>query len=208
MTGRVTKTFSVFIIGAVLFTFFFLPGKVEAQYYDRVCCDQPIVNPRCVSLQLSGQVSDNCEELYCTVDQYNCGANGRIPDALVTGGPCSIVEEDLTNLINVNFFGIELRFDSDRAIQQILLVAFTGFLGIAALVAVFVGIIAAIQRATADSEDKIATSTKSIQNAVIGFVIIILSLVIAQVVASVIGVGSIFNIAADNILPEQSAECP
>lgn len=197
------------IIIAVLFVFpmFLIATPVSAQtYYDKACCDQPIVNPRCVSLQLSGDVSSSCEELYCEVDQYNCGARGRIPSILVDGDPCASVESDLLDVINVNFFGISLRFDNDRAIQQLLLIGFTGFLAVAALAAIFIGIGAAIQRAVADTEDKIASTTKSIQNAMIGFVLIILSIVIAQVVATVIGVGSIFNITAGNILPEQTQE--
>lgn len=187
-------TIAIFLVSGV-----FLAQPVFADYYRSHCCANPRVNPQCINI--FGSPPPNCIPQYCEKNERACGSNDVIPDSSInpnSGG----AQEDIENLIQVNIYGINLRLNSDRAITQIIFLGFSIFLAIAALAAAFIGVKAAIDRADSENEDKIKGASKSIQNAMVGFALIVLSLVIVQLVAAVIGVGSIFQLVTVNtILP-------
>lgn len=104
---------------------------------------------------------------------------------------------------DLNFFGINLRLRSDAALAQILYLGFSVFLGIVAFVVVGLGIYGAVKRSNAETDDDIAAAQKIITNAVIGFIMIVVSLLVVQLVASFLGLGSINEIAT---LPDLISE--
>lgn len=125
--------------------------------------------------------ADSCEEVYC--------AGTRPPS--YSG-----------EIINLNVFGVRISLTSERAIAQIVFLGFSAFLGIVALTITAIGVYASFKRANAESDDDIQYSTRIIRNAVIGLIIIVLSLVIVQFVASILGLGSITELADfNNLLP-------
>lgn len=107
--------------------------------------------------------------------------------------------------IDLNLFGINIRFNSERAIQQVIVLGFSIFLGIVALAAVMIGVIAAIKRADTTDAGEIAKLNKTMSNAIAGLVIVVVSIAIVQIVASLIGVGNIFSsITFNNLIPDAS----
>lgn len=104
---------------------------------------------------------------------------------------------------DLNFFGIKLRLRSDAALGQLFYLGFSAFLGVVAFVVVGLGLYGAVKRSRAETEDDIAAAQKIITNAVVGFIMIILSLLIVQLVASFLGLGSINEIAT---LPDLISE--
>lgn len=94
-------------------------------------------------------------------------------------------------IIDVNIFGINIRARDGALLQTLLFVGFNSFLGVVAIVLTFLGIGAAINRANAQSDDDIAKASKTITNAFVGLVMIVLSFVAAQLLASFLGLGSL-----------------
>lgn len=104
---------------------------------------------------------------------------------------------------DLNFFGIKLRLRSDAALAQILYLGFSVFLGVVAFVVVGLGIYGSVKRSRSETDDDIAAAQKIITNAVVGFIIIVISLLVVQLVASFLGLGSINEIAT---LPDLISE--
>ena len=99
-----------------------------------------------------------------------------------------------TETIDVSIFFVNIRLNSETAIGQALFIIFNVILGIVVLATVLFGIYGSYKRAVASGPDDIAESQKIITNAIIGFLMVGLTLVIIQVFASFIGVGSIFEL--------------
>lgn len=107
-------------------------------------------------------------------------------------------------VVNLNLFGITIRLNSEKAIQQIIVLAFSVFLGVVALAGVMIGVVAAIQRADTTDAAKIAKLTLTMRNAIVGVILVVMSMVFVQLVASFIGVGNIFSIVTfDNFIPNE-----
>lgn len=98
------------------------------------------------------------------------------------------------NILNVNFFGINLHFNSANSIAQMVLLGFSIFLAVIALFLLSRAVYASYLRAKADDAADASKAFKLIQNSVVGFVIIAIAIVIVQLVASFAGVGSITEI--------------
>lgn len=115
-----------------------------------------------------------CELCYC---------GGSVPGTDPTG-----------EILNLNIFGITLKLNSAFALSQVIYLGFTFFFGVIALAAVGLGIYGAVKRAQAEGEDDIATAQKIITNAIIGLVMVVVSILIAQLLAALLGVGTLNEI--------------
>ncbi len=102
--------------------------------------------------------------------------------------------------LSFNVFGVSIRINTDAGIYALLFLAFNLFLGIVATALVIIGVRAAIKRARADSDDEVASAGKTLQNSVIGLGIIILSLLIVQIVANLVGVGSVADLVNFSVI--------
>jgi hypothetical protein len=97
--------------------------------------------------------------------------------------------------IDFQVFNVRFQLSGSQGIAQLIYLAFMGFLGVVALAVTVLGVYAAFRRAQADSEEAVASANKTMRNAIVGLIIIGASLLIVQIVASVLGVGNIFEIA-------------
>lgn len=98
-------------------------------------------------------------------------------------------------LINLNLLGVTLRLKGGYAVVQLLFVGFNLFFGVVAIVATAFGIYAAYQRSNAEKEEDVKKSTKTMINVFAGIAVILTSLVLAQILATFLGVGSLAEIA-------------
>jgi hypothetical protein len=175
-------------------------SPVFAAYYKSNCCTAPLPNPQCITILGSPPAGCADKVYYCTENTY-CG-NGVNSVILDLDPTKNNVQQGTEQTFDVNIFDVRLRFDSDKAISQIIFTGFTAFMGIAALIAVVKGVQASITRAMAADEAKVKDANKSLRNSVAGFALIILSLVIAQLVAALLGIGSLTQITnITRILP-------
>jgi hypothetical protein len=174
----------VLIIGAILAALTVFPAPVAAQCatdcqdcrIDFRCQQNKLIDPRYA-----------CEVYYCQ--------DGRPTENPPTPGR--------EQILRVNIFGIGLRLNSEKAVQQMISLGFSVFLGVVAIVAVINGVIAAFKRSTANKAEDAQKLMKSMQNSIVGFLIVGLSLLIVQLVASALGLGSVFSIVDfGNFLPE------
>jgi len=109
-----------------------------------------------------------------------------------------------TSAFNLNIFGINIRLNSEQAVQQIIVLSFSLFLGAVALAGVFIGLIAAAKRSNTTDPKEIANLTLTMRNAIVGVVLVALSIAFVQIVASFIGVGNIFNMVNfSNFIPDE-----
>lgn len=145
------------------------------------CPDSCTIDISCQNAKLFNS-SANCDLFQCI---GNSGTNSSAPS-----GP------------SLNLFGIGIRLDSERAIQQILVLSFSLLLGGVALAGMLIGVVAAIKRADTTDAGEIAKLNKTMANAIVGVVLVVMSIVIVQLVSSAIGIGNIFSlITFDNLLP-------
>ncbi len=97
--------------------------------------------------------------------------------------------------IPINIFNVAIRLDSDKAVGQLIFLVMSMFLGVVALATAGLGIFAAVKRAQAETDDDVAQAQKTMTNALVGFVLVVISILIAQLVASYLGVGSLDTIS-------------
>lgn len=149
---------------------------VYAACTDTYCtdCENPKVDLTCQRKRLVDP-TDSCTLLYCGDSQAKPPELG-------------------SETVSFNFFGVTIRMNSSRQLETILYVIFTLFLGVVAIGTVAYGIYGAFKRAGAQSADDVASAVKIMQNALVGFLIAGLALLIAQLVASFIGVGSLTQV--------------
>lgn len=109
--------------------------------------------------------------------------------------------DNAADFFQLNVFGVTLRFDSDTGVAQIIAIGFSLFLGVMALVAAAIGVMASVKRANAESDADVQAATKTMRNAIMGVVIAGMSLLIVQLVAGLFGL-SVFDLANfNNLLP-------
>lgn len=159
-----------------VFTSFFAVNTHAQTCTDYSCtgCENPKVDLVCQQRRLIDPGDESCTLMYCADDGGK--PTTETPDAL-----------------NLNFFGVTIRLNSDQALASLLYLIFSFILAIVLIATVVIGIIAAVNRARAEKDEDISKAQKTMTNAIIGFVIFGVSLVIVQIVATVIGVGSIFD---------------
>lgn len=156
------------------------------EYQEIPGCSDTQINYSCQRRKLLDP-STNCELVYCADN------GGRPPGSDTQNEP-----------VRLNFFGIRIRLNSEKAIQQLIYLAFSVFLGLAALVAVITGVIAGVRRANAESDGDIQKQVKTMQNAIVGLVIIGISILFVQLVGGLLGLGSVADLASfGNLLPDE-----
>jgi len=168
----------VLITSLIFFSVFtsFLVVNTHAQTcsdYSCEGCENPKVDLVCQQRRLIDP-DDPCTLMYCADDGGK--PTTETPDAL-----------------NLNFFGVTIRLNSDQALASVLYLIFSFILAIALIATVFLGVMAAVNRARAEKDEDISKAQKTMTNAITGFILFGVSLVIVQIVATVIGVGSIFD---------------
>lgn len=151
-------------------------------------------------LTVSAQTDAQCQQAIqgCSDVQidFKCQRDKLVdPDSPCCVQYCGNVNPNKNNReaekIDWTLFNVRFSLDSDKAVAQVLFIVFNLFLAVVAMYAVFVGVYASVQRAQADSEEKVAATIKQMRNAIIGLVLIGLSLLIAQLIASLLGLGSV-----------------
>ncbi len=149
------------------------PQPVSAACTDFACtgCTNPKIDLVCQRNRLLDPNS-KCTLLYC-------GDNGGTSS---TPGNQSL---------NVNFFGVTIKVETDKQVATLIYVLFSFFLGAVAIAVTVLGVYGAYLRSKAESADDIAKSTKLLTNVIIGLILIVVSLVIAQLVASFLGIQSL-----------------
>lgn len=102
--------------------------------------------------------------------------------------------------INLNIFGINFRLNSTKAVSQLIYLGFLFFLGVIALATIALGIYGAVKRSQSEDEENIAAAQKIITNAVVGFALVIIGILGAQLVATFLGVGTLNEIVDLNVI--------
>lgn len=102
--------------------------------------------------------------------------------------------------LKFNVFGININARSDALLQTFFFVGVNIFLGIVGIASGFVGLYAAYLRANPQKDGDVEKSAKYMQNALAGLTIIATSFVIAQLVASALGLGSINELVSFDAL--------
>lgn len=110
------------------------------------------------------------------------------------------------NLIEVNFFNVRFKLNSAAAIQQIMFVVASLFLGVVAIFLAFIGVYAGVKRSQAEKDEELQKANKMLSNALAGLAIIAVSLVIAQLIAAFLGVGSLTDIVDFSCLVEGASD--
>lgn len=158
---------------------FAVPSRVEAQVCSTCEGDvEPQVNFTCQRAKLfdpDSSYAQSCDLCICPGDAPNDDPG------------------DATT-IDLNIFGINFRLNSTKAVSQLIYLGFLFFLGVIALATIGLGIYGAVKRSQSEDEDNIAQSQKIITNAIIGFVLVIVGILGAQLVATFFGVGSLNEI--------------
>lgn len=111
------------------------------------------------------------------------------------GGSTSSPEDDTYQ--QINFFGttVGLDFSNPNTIPTLVNLGISTFLGIISIYALFRGIyVAAFIRTSATDPARIAAINKELTNLVIGFIIAWGAIFIVQLVANIIGLGSLSNL--------------
>ena len=137
------------------------------------CCDNPKIDLTCQRNRLVDPSTD-CHLLYCA-------------DDAPAGGVGCLTKDKL----NVNFFGVDFHYDTDKGVASLIYVLFTVFLGFVAVAVSLLGVYGAFLRSRASSPDDEAKAAKLLTNAVIGLILIVVAVVIAQLVACALGVESL-----------------
>jgi hypothetical protein len=176
--------FSILLVAA--FTTLVTKPVVAASCSDTGCtgCNNPKLDLGCQRERLfspTSNVARSCKLYFCA-----------------DGGTTAPTQS--SSDIKLNLFGVQVRINTDAGIYALLALGFSMFLGIVAIALVVIGLRAAIRRARAESDDEMAAAAKTMQNSAVGFGIIILSLVIVQIVANLVGVGSIVNLVSFSII--------
>lgn len=141
---------------------------------DPVCMRKKIIDPR-----------DPCEVNYCAGENPNTSSNQPDP------------------VTELNIFGTRIKLNSEVAIQQLIFLAFSLFLGIVALTVAINGLMAGVKRTQTTDAGEIKKLTQTMQNSIVGLVIVVMSLLIAQFVASFLGLGSLTNLVTyGQLIPE------
>lgn len=96
--------------------------------------------------------------------------------------------------VDLNIFGINFRLNSTRAVSQFIYLLFMFFMGVIAIATVVYGIYGAVKRSQSEDEENIAASQKIITNAIVGFILVIVGILGAQLVANFLGVGTLNEI--------------
>lgn len=111
-----------------------------------------------------------------------------------------------SDVVDLNVFGTRIRLNSDVALARVIMFVFNALLGIGAIAAAGLGLAAAARRAGAETDDDVQKIQKTMQRAIVGFVIMSMALLILQVITSALGLGSVFDLATfSDLLPgEQS----
>jgi len=159
-----------------VFTSFLVVNTYAQTCSDYSCtdCENPKVDLVCQQRRLIDPSDTSCTLMYCA-------DGGNKPTT------------ETPDVLNLNFFGVTIRLNSDQALASVLYLIFSFILAIALIATVFLGVLAAVNRARAEKDEDIAKAQKTMTNAITGFVLFGVSLVIVQIVATVIGVGSIFD---------------
>lgn len=171
------------ILTLVLFGGLFLPVNIAAGRQEQVCSrcgddSEPEVNLTCQRARIfdpQSSYANSCDLCICPGDN---------PD----NNPGDSTTVDL------NIFGINFRLNSAHAVSQLIYLGFMFFFGVIAIATVGLGVYGAVKRSQSEDEDNIATSQKIITNAIIGFILVIVGILGAQLVASFLGVGTINEI--------------
>jgi hypothetical protein len=108
--------------------------------------------------------------------------------------------------IQLNFFGVRINLSSGSALQQLAFVIISLFLGVVAIFLSFIGIYAAVKRSQAEKDEDLQKANKMLTNALAGLAIMAVSLVIAQLTASFLGVGSLAQIVDFSCLANSAGE--
>lgn len=170
------KVFLIMLVVSFIFTF---ASPLNTNYVnaggicdDQGClgCENPKINLNC---QRQKFLDPNTQ---CTL--FYCADNGEVPT-------------DVESTIRVNLFGVYIRLNNERAFSQMIFLIFNLVLGVIAITIMAMGLLGVVRRARAESPDDISAASKIMTNALVGFVLIVLSLLFAQLVGSFLGVGNI-----------------
>lgn len=172
MVKKLLVTISLFIA-----TVFVAPVSVGAQVCTKTCSGdaKPQLDYQCQRAKIFNP--DTAYAKDCSI--CLCPGDSQAPS---TG---------YKSLIDVNVFGTGIRVNSPESIGQLLYLLFSMFLGIVALAAVILGVYAGFNWSRAETDDDIAKAKKVMVNAIIGFVLVVIGFLFAQLLASFLGVGSL-----------------
>jgi len=171
---RNLKLLKLFLIIVVFSSLIMLPQAAFASgCTDFRCngCENPKVDLVCQRKRLLDP-NANCTLLYC-------------------GDNTTTSPTQSSKVVDVNFFGINMHVEEDKQVATFIFVLFSFFFGFVALALTLLGIYGAFLRSRAESADDEAKASKLLTNAVVGLILIVLSLVIAQLIASALGIGSL-----------------
>jgi hypothetical protein len=98
--------------------------------------------------------------------------------------------------LDLNFFGVRINAKDDNLLQTMIFVGFNVFLGAVVMVVALYGVRGAFLRARAESDEDLMKANKVMTNAVFGIGIIAVSFILAQLIASFLGLGSINEIVS------------
>jgi hypothetical protein len=172
--SKLLRPLQSFVFIAIFTSLFLLPQVVGASgCTDFQCpgCKDTKVDFTCQRERLLNP-SANCKLVYCA-DSTNTPPTQQ------------------TRTVNVNFFGVNMSIDEDKQVATFIYIIFSFFFGFVALALTLLGVYGAFLRSKAESPDDEAKAAKLLTNAIVGLILIVLSLVIAQLIASALGIGSL-----------------
>lgn len=165
------------IVAAVFLIISPMLGLVLAQEDFSITCpddEEPVIDLDCQRRRVLNPDA-SCTLLYCSGDNVP-GAGPEFTDAFE---------------FNIfNFFNVKIRVNSAQTVASLLYIGAMGFLGFCAIAAVGLGVYGAYRRSSPKDED-IAASAKILTNVLVGLILIVMSLVFSQLVASLLGLGSL-----------------
>lgn len=145
-------------------------GKDIPPKVDLVCQRQRLISP-CSPEQAARDNTKCCTLLYCSGDPVKSQIGNKV--------------------LNVNFFGVDLRFDEDKQVATLIYVLFSFFLAFVAIALTLLGVYGAFLRSRSATADDAAKASKLLTNAVVGLILIVFALVFAQLIASFLGIGNL-----------------
>ena len=187
--NNLQKRFQVIILLLVAVCGLLLLGRTQTVNAASGCSDYSC-GPNCASPKIDLTCQRNrlidpktvCTLLYCA-------------DTV----PCVSAQKDK---VNVNFFGVDFHFDSDKEITSLVYIGFSLFLGVVAVAITGLGVYGAYLRSKAESPDDAAKAAKVLTNALIGLVLIVLAAVIAHLVANALGVQSLDQLISTSVFTQ------